>query len=81
MRTTIDAAGRLVVPKALRDSLHLRPGQALELTVADGKLELEPAPTPMRLEEREGGVAAVPDGDVPPLTAREVRAALERTRR
>jgi AbrB family looped-hinge helix DNA binding protein len=81
MHITIDGAGRLVIPKALRDALHLQPGQPLELTVADGKLELEPAPTPMRLEERDGGVVAVPEGDVPPLTAAEVRATLERTRR
>ena len=34
MRTTIDKAGRLVIPKALRDRLGLRPGE-VEVT-ADG---------------------------------------------
>jgi AbrB family looped-hinge helix DNA binding protein len=34
MRTTIDAAGRLVIPKALRDRLGLGPGE-VEVT-ADG---------------------------------------------
>lgn len=81
MRTTIDSAGRLVVPKSLRDALQLRAGQALELTLADGKLELEPAATPMRLEQRGEGVVAIPDAEVPALTAAEVRATLERTRR
>ena len=31
MRTTIDAAGRLVVPKALREQFHLAPGSELEI--------------------------------------------------
>jgi AbrB family looped-hinge helix DNA binding protein len=81
MRTTIDAAGRIVVPKALRDALALSGGETLELTVRDGRLEAEPVPTPMRLERRPGGAAAVPDGDLPPLTAEEVRRTLEQTRR
>jgi AbrB family looped-hinge helix DNA binding protein len=34
MRTTIDKAGRLVIPKVLRDRLGLRPGE-VEVT-ADG---------------------------------------------
>jgi AbrB family looped-hinge helix DNA binding protein len=31
MKTTIDAAGRLVVPKSLRDQFHLTPGSELEI--------------------------------------------------
>ena len=41
MRTTIDKAGRLVIPKALRDRLGLGPG-SVEV-VADGSaLRIEP---------------------------------------
>jgi AbrB family looped-hinge helix DNA binding protein len=37
MKTTIDAAGRLVVPKSLRDQFHLVPGSELEIeSTADG---------------------------------------------
>jgi AbrB family looped-hinge helix DNA binding protein len=36
MTTTIDAAGRIVVPKKLRDAFHLRGGTAIEI-VADGE--------------------------------------------
>jgi AbrB family looped-hinge helix DNA binding protein len=80
MRTTIDAAGRVVVPKALRDALGMRPGQLLELEARDGRLEIEVAATPMRLEDREG-VVAVPLEPLPPLTADMVRETLEQTRR
>jgi AbrB family looped-hinge helix DNA binding protein len=81
MRTTIDAAGRVVVPKALRDALGLRPGQLLELEARDGRLEIEVAATPMRLEDRDGVVVAVPLEPLPPLTADQVRETLEQTRR
>jgi AbrB family looped-hinge helix DNA binding protein len=81
METTIDSAGRIVVPKALRDALGLQPGQALQIRAGDGKLEVEIAPTPMRLVKRGKGAVAVPRQTLPPLTADEVRDALERVRR
>jgi AbrB family looped-hinge helix DNA binding protein len=81
MRVALDAAGRLVVPKSLRQALGLKPGQALEIRAADGRLEIEIAPTPMRLKKRGKGVVAVPDAALPPLTAEQVRDALERVRR
>ena len=81
MTTTIDAAGRIVVPKSLRDALGMKPGQALELRAIDGRLEIEIAPTPLRLKKRGKGVVAVPDHPIPPLTAELVRETLERVRR
>jgi AbrB family looped-hinge helix DNA binding protein len=81
MKTTIDSAGRIVVPKALREALGLRPGQPLEVRAGDGRLEIEIAPTPMQLKRRGKGLVAVPDAELPKLTAGEVRATLERTRR
>jgi AbrB family looped-hinge helix DNA binding protein len=81
MKATIDAAGRIVVPKALRQMLGLRPGQALEIRAGDGRLEIEIAPTPMRLQKRGRSVVAVPNVRLPPLTAQQVRDTLERTRR
>lgn len=80
MRTTIDGAGRIVVPKRLRDELRLQAGQTLEIAARDGRLEIEPQATPMRLERRDGKLVAVPDEPLPVLTAAEVRAALEQLR-
>jgi AbrB family looped-hinge helix DNA binding protein len=81
MRTAIDAAGRVVIPKALRDALALTPGQSLEIAERDGRLEIVPAPTPMRLVDEGDGVAAVADVDMPVLTTAMVRDTLEHVRR
>lgn len=81
MRTAIDGSGRLVVPKAVRDALGLVGGTELEIRVVDGRVELEVAPTPMRLVETEDGVVAVADRPMPTLEAEVVRATLERVRR
>jgi AbrB family looped-hinge helix DNA binding protein len=81
MKASMDAAGRVVIPKPLRHALGLKPGQPLEARAADGRLELEIAPTPMKLKKRGKGVVAVPDSDLPPLSADQVRETLERVRR
>lgn len=81
MNTTIDSAGRIVVPKALRQALGLTAGQTLEIRSSDGRLEIEVAPTPMQLKKRGKGVVAVPDAELPRLTADQVRETLEHVRR
>jgi AbrB family looped-hinge helix DNA binding protein len=81
MKTTIDAAGRIVVPKPLRQALGLQPGQLLEIRAGDGRLEIEIAATPVTLRRRGKGLVAVPETELPPLTAEQVRDTLERVRR
>ena len=81
MKATIDGAGRIVVPKALRLALGLKPGQPLEIRAGDGRLEIEIAATPMQLKRRGKGIVAVPDAELPALTADMVRETLERIRR
>jgi AbrB family looped-hinge helix DNA binding protein len=81
MKVAIDSAGRIVVPKPLRQALGLKPGQVLELHAGDGRVDIELTPSPMRLEKRGRGVVAVPQRKLPRLTAEQVRATLERVRR
>lgn len=81
MRATIDSAGRIVVPKPLRETLGFEAGQTLELTAVDGRLEVEIAPVALRLEPEGRGLIAVPAEPLPPLTAERVREILEQTRR
>ncbi len=70
MRTTIDGAGRLVVPKAIRDRLGLVGGSELEITERDGRIELEPAPSAIRLVPKGDILVAEPTQPLPPLPTR-----------
>lgn len=42
IRLTIDKAGRVVLPKALREELHLEAGDALEMESAGEQISLRP---------------------------------------
>jgi AbrB family looped-hinge helix DNA binding protein len=81
MRTAIDAAGRVIVPKSLRDEIGLRPGSPLEIRASDGALVIEPIPTAVTLVRRGKRMVARPAAKLPKLTQEEVRAALEGSRR
>jgi AbrB family looped-hinge helix DNA binding protein len=69
MRTTIDKAGRVVVPKALRRATGLEAGSEVEIRASDGRIEMEPAPLEVRLERKGGIVVAVPVRPVPAMAA------------
>ena len=80
MRTTIDAGGRVVIPKAVRERLGLRPGAEVEVVEADGRVEITPALEPIEVVEVDGRLIARGDG-LPVLTDDTVRETIERTRR
>lgn len=79
MRTTIDTAGRLVVPKPLRDQLGFAPGTELDVQAVDGRLEVV-MPSRVRVERGPHGVRLAADTDEK-LTAEQVRELMERGRR
>ncbi len=81
MKTTIDRAGRLVVPKAIRDAAGITAGAELQIRVTDGRIEIEPAPLEVKLVKRGSLTVAVPRRPVPPLTEDLVRGTVERLRR
>jgi AbrB family looped-hinge helix DNA binding protein len=82
MRTTIDRAGRVVIPKPMREELGWRGGEELEISARDGRIEIEQTSPAMTLVERDGFLAAEIEGhEVPGVTADEVREVLERLRR
>ncbi|HXP59503.1 MAG TPA: AbrB/MazE/SpoVT family DNA-binding domain-containing protein [Dongiaceae bacterium] len=53
-RLTIDGAGRVVIPKPLRDELDLAPGDTLELETAGESITLRPARGRVPLTKEKG---------------------------
>jgi AbrB family looped-hinge helix DNA binding protein len=79
MKVTIDRAGRLVVPKALRDELGFTAGAELEVAAVNGALEVR-LPSRVRIEDGPHGLHFVAD-DAEELTDEQVRALIEKSRR
>lgn len=77
MVTTMDSAGRLVIPREIRREAGIEPDTPLEVRWRDGVIEIEPQPLPVTLEKRGRLLVAVPRTKVPALAADVV----ERTRR
>jgi AbrB family looped-hinge helix DNA binding protein len=76
-KVTLDRAGRVVIPKTLRDELHLSPGDTLDLTVKGDEVTLRPrrGATPL---QKERGVWVFRTGE--PLTAGETEETLRNIR-
>lgn len=81
MRTTIDRAGRIVVPKAIRERLTLLDGGDVEISERGGVIEIVPVPVEVEVVPGADGPVAVAPLGQPPLTDADVFAAIERLRR
>ena len=68
MRITIDGAGRIVLPKALQQRLHLAPGSELEAIVDGGRLVATPVVPEVKLIEENGRLVATTSQPVPRMT-------------
>ena len=67
MHAAIDKAGRVVIPKAVREAAGLKPGVKLDIRYRGGVVEIEPKFDGPRLEYRNGLLVGVLDdpGHVP----------------
>jgi AbrB family looped-hinge helix DNA binding protein len=76
-KVTLDQAGRVVLPKTLRDELRLSPGDTLDLTVKGDEVTLRPrrGATPL---QKERGVWVFRTGK--PLAAAETEETLRNIR-
>jgi bifunctional DNA-binding transcriptional regulator/antitoxin component of YhaV-PrlF toxin-antitoxin module len=80
MKTAIDASGRVLIPKKVRERAAFRPGLPLEARYADGCIVLEPAPLAVIIERRGRFHVARASGHVPKMTAETVESVRERIR-
>ena len=62
--TTIDKAGRLIVPKSMRDALHLRPGDSVELKETPEGLLMRPKAEGTQMKKK-GRFWVLSGGDEP----------------
>jgi AbrB family looped-hinge helix DNA binding protein len=75
MNTTveIDKAGRIVVPKKLRDAMHLVPGTQLRIERSGDRLTLLPSTNQARLVIENGVPSIFPADHAPILTDEMVK--------
>ena len=81
MKTTMDRAGRLVIPREVRRESGLEPGTPLEVRWRDGRIEIEPERLPVRLVRRGRFLVAQARRPMPRLTTTTVERTLSSLRR
>ena len=79
MLTTIDGAGRVVVPKSIREQAGLLPGAELEIEYRDGKVEMEPVKAQPKLV-RKGSFWVLHAPGMQRLTSRQVNRTIREIR-
>ena len=81
MRVAIDSAGRMVIPKSLREAIGLADGGEVEVQLADGALIVAPPTVRKRIESRDGRATIVAEEELPPMSDHVVRDVLDAVRR
>jgi AbrB family looped-hinge helix DNA binding protein len=80
MRTTIDKAGRVVIPAALREKAGLAAGAELEISVDELGIRIERVSSPPRLVRVGGRLVARPTVPVDARPTVDVAALVEEER-
>ena len=76
MKTTIDGAGRIVIPKEVRREAGIEAAMAVEVRCQDGRIEIEPAPIRVKLTRRGHLLVAEPQKTTPRLSDKMVERTL-----
>ena len=70
-----------MIPKPLREELGVTGATEVELSAADGRLELTVPDVPAHVEERNGSPVIATDEPMAPMTVEDTRSAIDRVRR
>src|SRR5262245_59148988 len=81
LRLTCDGAGRIVLPKQIREAAGLAGGQQVEVRLVGVVIEIEPVQPAVRMRTRPGRLPVLEvEAEVERVTDDDVRAALEAQR-
>ena len=80
MHTTIDHAGRVVIPKAVRDAAGLKPGVPVNVEYRDGNVRIEPIYKGVKWVRKGSFIVANAPPGTPSLRADRVRKIIEEIR-
>lgn len=80
MKTTMDRAGRIVIPHAIRAATGLENGGEVEVEERNGVVEIKPAYAKVRIVQRGKVWVAEFEEDVPPLSLEQVNAVRDELR-
>jgi AbrB family looped-hinge helix DNA binding protein len=73
-KLNLDKAGRVVIPKSLRDHLRITPGDTLEIDLDEDRITLRPVRAKARLIKKSGiwvYAGELPEESIPELIDRE----------
>jgi AbrB family looped-hinge helix DNA binding protein len=81
MKTTIDSAGRIVIPRDIRNAAGLHAGAVVDVIARDGIVSIEPAAAVVKMVRRGRLHVAVPEDHDQILREEDVSAVREKLRR
>ena len=80
MKTTIDKAGRVIIPAAIREKAGLKPGIKLEVIADDIAIHLFPAASPPKLVRKGNRLVAKATADSDELPVMDLASLVEEER-